>query len=205
MSSSGSSAISNPATGFVLDCDPGFAGSLLCNAPSGAVQLVEIHDSDTADMGVCLALYAVHVVDKPLNISDFVAAAVCLCGIVIAYFADTQLHDFVARNQKLNELGKPLAANLERGLWQYSRHPNYFGEQLWWWGLVLFAWNLGHGWTFIGSLINSMCLVYVTVLVEERMLKQDYRAEACKLYQKTTSAWIPWFKSSAIAVKNKST
>ncbi|GKV49425.1 hypothetical protein SLEP1_g56175 [Rubroshorea leprosula] len=156
-------------------------------------------------IGVCLPLYAVHVVDKPLNVWHFVAAAVCLCGIVIAYFADTQLHDFVTRNQKLKELGKPLAANLERGLWQYSRHPNYFGEQLWWWGLVLFAGNLGHGWTFIGSLINSMCLVYVTVLVEQRMLKQDYRAEAYRIYQKTTSAWIPWFKSSAIAVKNKST
>ncbi|GLT84884.1 hypothetical protein SLE2022_030940 [Rubroshorea leprosula] len=37
---------------FVLDCDPGFAGSLLCNSPSGAVQPVEIHDSDTADMGM---------------------------------------------------------------------------------------------------------------------------------------------------------
>ncbi|GKU98370.1 hypothetical protein SLEP1_g11382 [Rubroshorea leprosula] len=123
-------------------------------------------------IGVCLPLYAVHAVDKPLNLSDFVAAAVCLCGIVIAYFADTQLHDFVTRNQKLKEIGKPIVANLERGLWQYSRHPNYFGEQLWWWGLVLFAWNLGHGWTFIGSLINSMCLVYVTVLVEQRIPKE---------------------------------
>ncbi|GLT79865.1 hypothetical protein SLA2020_513360 [Shorea laevis] len=91
------------------------------------------------------------------------------------------------------------------GLWQYSRHPNYFGEQLWWWGLVLLAWSLGHGWTFIGSLINSMCLAYVTLLVERRMLEQDHRAEAYRLYQKTTSVWIPWFRSSAIAVKDKST
>ena len=147
----------------------------------------------------------VHSVYKPLNIWDFVSAGVCLCGIVIAYFADTQLHNFVTRNSKLKELGKPMVPNLDRGLWQFSRHPNYFGEQLWWWGLVVFAWNLGHGWTFVGALINSMCLAYVTVLVEKRMLKQECRAEAYKLYQKTTSACVPWFRSSAIAVKDKDT
>ncbi|KAK8321984.1 hypothetical protein V6Z12_A12G136500 [Gossypium hirsutum] len=156
-------------------------------------------------IGICLPLYVVHSVDKPLNLWDFVAASVCLCGIVIAYFADTQLHDFVTTNSKLKQLGKPMVPNLDQGLWRYSRHPNYFGEQLWWWGLVVFAWNLGHGWTFVGALINSMCLAYVTVLVERRMLKQEYRAEAYRLYQKTTSACVPWFKSSVIAVKDKDT
>lgn len=141
----------------------------------------------------------VHTVDKPLNPWDFAAIAVCISGIVIAYFADTQLHQFVTRNTKLKELGKPVVLNLDTGLWCYSRHPNYFGEQLWWWGLVIFAWNLGQGWTFIGSLINTLCLAYVTVLVEKRMLKQKHRAEAYRLYQKTTSVWVPWFRSSAIA------
>lgn len=156
-------------------------------------------------IGVCLPLYVVHSVDKPLNIWDIVAVLVCLSGIVIAYFADSQLHQFVSKNEKLKQLGKPVVPNLDRGLWGYSRHPNYFGEQLWWWGLVLFAWNLGHGWTFVGSLINSLCLAYVTILVEERMLKKESRAHAYRLYQKTTSVWIPWFKSSAVAEKDKST
>ncbi|KAM4094730.1 hypothetical protein ACB094_06G216100 [Castanea mollissima] len=156
-------------------------------------------------IGVCLPLYVVHSVDMPLNNWDFVAIIVCMCGVVIAYFADTQLHEFVTRNNKLKELGKPVVLNLDKGLWNYSRHPNYFGEQLWWWGLVIFAWNLGHGWAFVGALINSMCLAYVTKLVEERMLKQEYRVEAYRLYQKTTSVWIPWFKSPKIGGKDKST
>ncbi|KAK8693686.1 hypothetical protein V6N13_071258 [Hibiscus sabdariffa] len=156
-------------------------------------------------IGICLPLYVVHSVDKPLSMWDFVAVGICLCGIAIAYFADTQLHHFMTRNTKLKELGKPMVPNLDRGLWQYSRHPNYFGEQLWWWGLGVFAWNLGHGWTFMGPLINSMCLAYVTLLVEQRMLKQEYRAEAYRLYQKTTSVWVPWFRSSALAVKDKDT
>ncbi|KAE8681692.1 Purple acid phosphatase 29 isoform 1 [Hibiscus syriacus] len=89
-----------------------------------------------------------------------------------------QLHNFVTRNTKLKVLGKPMVPNLNRGLWRCSRHPNYFGEQLWWWGLAVFSWNLGHGWTYVGCLINSMCLAYVTFLVGQRMLKQEYRTEA---------------------------
>ncbi|CAN1157017.1 Uncharacterized protein C594.04c [Linum perenne] len=155
-------------------------------------------------MGITLPMYVIHSVDKPLTVVDFVAVAICLTGIVIAYFSDTQLHEFVTRNEKLSEVGKPKVANLDTGMWGYSRHPNYFGEQLWWWGLALFAWNLGHGWAFVGAMVNSLCLGYVTVLVERRMLEQEYRREAYRLYQKTTSVWIPWFKSSAIETKDKS-
>ncbi|PWA75670.1 hypothetical protein CTI12_AA240820 [Artemisia annua] len=148
-------------------------------------------------IGVCLPIYIVHVVNKPLNMWDFVAIVVCLSGIVIAYFADTQLYTFVSKNEKLKELGKPLVPNLDEGLWYYSRHPNYFGEQLWWWGLAIFAWNLGCTWAFVGALVNTLCLAYVTVLVERNMLKSEYRVEAYKMYQKRTSVWVPWFKSSS--------
>ncbi|KAJ8544842.1 hypothetical protein K7X08_017425 [Anisodus acutangulus] len=147
--------------------------------------------------GICLPMYVVHSEDKPWNIWDFIAVFICLSAIITAYYADTQLYNFVSRNQKLKELGEPMVPNLDERLWRYSRHPNYLGEQLWWWGLVLFSWNLDQAWTFVGALINSMCLAHVTVLVEKRMLKQTYRVEAYKLYQRTTSVWIPWLKSSA--------
>lgn len=153
-------------------------------------------------IGICLPLYVVHSVNRPCNIWDFLAIIVCLLGVVVAYIADTQLYNFVTTNNKLKELGKPTVPNLDKSLWRYSRHPNYFGEQLWWWGLGIFAWNLGHSWTLVGALVNSMCLAYVTVLVEKRMLKQESRAEAYRQYQKTTSVWIPWFKSHPQGKKN---
>ncbi|KAI7740415.1 hypothetical protein M8C21_017576, partial [Ambrosia artemisiifolia] len=124
--------------------------------------------------GVCLPLYIVHAVNKPLNIWDLIALVVCVCGIVYAYYADTQLHAFVSKNEKLKEEGKAMVPNLDEGLWYYSRHPNYFGEQLWWWGLAIFGWNLGGRWVFVGAFINTLCLAYVTTLVEKRMLKQEY-------------------------------
>lgn len=154
-------------------------------------------------IALSLPFYYVHTMNQPLSIWDLVAIVVCLSGIVIAYFADTQLYDFVSRNDKLKVLGKPVTPVLDSGLWYYSRHPNYFGEQLWWWGLGLFAWNLGQGWAFVGALVNTMCLAYVTTLVEDRMVKQANRAEAFRLYQKTTSVWVPWFKSSPLGEKDK--
>ncbi|XP_058105157.1 uncharacterized protein C594.04c-like [Magnolia sinica] len=155
-------------------------------------------------VGICLPMYAIHSSEKPWNAWDTIATFICASGIVIAYIADTQLFKFSQRNSTLQELGMPMVPNLDKGLWRYSRHPNYFGEQLWWWGLVIFGWNVGHGWMFSGSLINSLCLAYVTMLVEQRMLKQENRAEAYKQYQKTTSVWVPWFKSSPRVTKDKS-
>lgn len=156
-------------------------------------------------IGICLPMYAIHSSNQPWGIWDLVATAACIAGIVIAHFADTQLHKFVTRNEKLKQLGEPTVPTLEDGLWRYSRHPNYFGEQLWWWGLYLFAWNLGQQWMFVGPLVNSLCLGYVTVLVERRMLKQEHRAEAYKLYQKRTSVWIPWFRKAVPESKLKET
>lgn len=155
-------------------------------------------------IGVCLPMYAVHSSKNQWSAWDTLATMVCISGIAIAYFADTQLFNFVESNKKLKKIGEPTVPNLDMGLWRYSRHPNYFGEQLWWWGLVIFGWNVEQGWTFIGSLVNSMCLAYVTILVEQRMLKQENRAEAYRLYQKTTSVWIPWFKSTPRGEKERS-
>ncbi|XP_057811977.1 uncharacterized protein C594.04c-like [Salvia miltiorrhiza] len=155
-------------------------------------------------IGICLPLYVVHTKDRRINAWDVAAAVVCLTGITVAYFADTQLHNFVSRNERRKEAGQALVPNLDEGVWRYSRHPNYFGEQLWWWGLAIFAWNLDCGWSFNGALVNSLCLAYVTLLVEERMLKQEYRAQAYKKYQETTSVWIPWFKTSRVG-KHKGT
>ncbi|KAL1561105.1 hypothetical protein AAHA92_03851 [Salvia divinorum] len=156
-------------------------------------------------MAVTMPFYVIHSNQKQLSIWDAVAAATCLAGVTIAYFADTQIHSFVGRNERLEKGGEALVQVLDEGLWRYSRHPNYFGEQLWWSGVGLFAWNLDYSWWFIGPLVNSVCLGIVTILVEERMSKQEYRAKAYKEYQETTSFWVPWFKTSLVGKQKKET
>jgi steroid 5-alpha reductase family enzyme len=80
------------------------------------------------------------------------------------------------------------------GLWRFSRHPNYFFEWLQWWGYV--AMGLGvPGWplTWIGPLAMGYALLYVTgiPLAEEQALAR--RGEEYRQYQRTTSAFVPWF------------
>ena len=145
-------------------------------------------------MAICMPLYAIHRNVKGVNIWDVVAALVCLAGLTIAYFADTQMHRFVRRNEELQKEGKERVAILEQGLWRYSRHPNYAGEQLWWCGIAIFGWNVEYDWWFVGPMANGVCLGIVTLLVEQRMLKEEFRAEAYRNYQKTTSLWLPCFR-----------
>jgi len=130
------------------------------------------------------------------DVWDAMIVALCLAGILIAYFADTQLHAFMAANEKLEKQGKPKVLILNTGLWYYSRHPNYFGEQLWWWGLSLFSIRMGQWYMAAGTLINSLVLATVTVMVEQRMLDKPARKQAFLNYKRTTSVLIPWFKGS---------
>lgn len=78
------------------------------------------------------------------------------------------------------------------GLWRYSRHPNYFGESLMWWGVYCIALSLPYGWTAIITPITiTVLLVFVTGIpwIEKTMIgNAEY-----KEYQRTTSKFIPWF------------
>ena len=52
--------------------------------------------------------------------------------------------------------------NNAAGLWHYSRHPNHVGEQLFWWGISLFAVSSHAYWTLLGPLFNTICMVRPT-------------------------------------------
>jgi len=80
-------------------------------------------------------LYA-PVEDKTLNWLDYVGLAIWFMGFLIEYFADKQLKDHLANPRP--GTGK----FIKSGLWRYSRHPNYFGEVVMWWGLYLVACNV---------------------------------------------------------------
>jgi steroid 5-alpha reductase family enzyme len=77
-----------------------------------------------------------------------------------------------------------------RGLWRFSRHPNYFFEWLHWWAYVL----IGHAapLTLLGPVVMFVFLFRVTGIpyTERQALKS--RGEAYREYQRTTSAFVPW-------------
>ena len=82
----------------------------------------------------------------------------------------------------------------ERGLWRYSRHPNYFFEWLHWWAYVLLSW--GSLWLVAFALIGPLAMYYFIVWVtgipptERQALRS--RGEAYRRYQARTSPFIPW-------------
>eukprot|EP00735_Rhodelphis_limneticus_P011110 TRINITY_DN4169_c0_g1::TRINITY_DN4169_c0_g1_i1::g.2153::m.2153 TRINITY_DN4169_c0_g1::TRINITY_DN4169_c0_g1_i1::g.2153 ORF type:complete len:326 (-),score=39.16,sp/O74507/YJD4_SCHPO/23.21/7e-07,DUF1295/PF06966.7/3.8e-58,PEMT/PF04191.8/1.8e+03,PEMT/PF04191.8/2e+03,PEMT/PF04191.8/1.1e-05,Steroid_dh/PF02544.11/1.7e+03,Steroid_dh/PF02544.11/0.0023,ICMT/PF04140.9/0.03 TRINITY_DN4169_c0_g1_i1:302-1279(-) len=155
-------------------------------------------------VGITLPVLAVHQSNQPWGLLDTVATVLCLAGITIAYFADTQLRNFMVENQRRRDSCEAPILVLNSGLWYYSRHPNYFGEQLWWWGLAVFAHSLGHTWMFVGPFVNTLCLLHVGTMVEARMLARGNRAKAYQQYRETTSYQVPFFKFSAPESKKRS-
>lgn len=125
---------------------------------------------------------------EPLSVLDVVAFFCCAAGISIAHIADAQLFAYMAKGAN-----KPLL--FDDGLWRYSRHPNHFGEQLWWIGLALFGVSATGGavWPLLGVLYNHPIDILATLpLIEERMLKRPERHHLYKAYQARTSLVVLW-------------
>lgn len=81
-------------------------------------------------------------------------------------------------------------AVLDSGLWRYTRHPNYFGEALLWWGIYLLALSAGAWWAFIGPLLLTFLLLRVSGVA---LLEKDIseRRPAYRDYVRRTNAFFP--------------
>ena len=127
----------------------------------------------------------------PFNYIDTFATLVIFFAIVIELVADEQLRNFRKRPEF-----KP-GSIIEKGLWKYSRHPNYFGEISFWIGLSLFGLNFNLNefwWTFAGALSMILLFTFVSIpMMEKRSLE---RRSGYKEYSQRVSVLIPWFHKS---------
>jgi len=144
-------------------------------------------------MGLVLPLWAIHHTAVPVGPMDALLGLLMALGIVIAHLGDTQLHLFMKANAERVRRGDDRVLVLDTGIWRYSRHPNYFGEQLFWWALAGFGLVTGHPWVVVGTLINSVVMFVVTLMTEKRMVARGERAAAYQAYRRRTSMWVPWF------------
>lgn len=115
----------------------------------------------------CLPLYYGMKESFDLNWLGILGILVTLAAIVIAYVADEQMRSF--RKDASNK-GK----NMNSGLWKHSRHPNYFGEILTWWGIYFVALNAGfdYWWTGVGALAITIMFVFISIpMMDKRSLK----------------------------------
>ena len=143
-------------------------------------------------VGLTLPFWAISFCPQPLVLLDLIAFGFALGGIAIAGAADTQLYRFMRANTERLARGEPKVWLLETGIWRYSRHPNYFGEQLFWWSIAAFGMVCGEPWVVIGTAFNSCALAAVTVMNERKMAGVPERSGLFADYRRRTSVWLPW-------------
>jgi steroid 5-alpha reductase family enzyme len=120
-----------------------------------------------------------------LNWVDGLGALLWLCGILFEAVGDAQLARFKADPANRLEV-------MDRGLWRYTRHPNYFGDALLWWGLFVIAAQTEHGlWALASPLIMTFLLTRISGVP---MLERDMarRKPSYADYIERTSAFFPW-------------
>jgi steroid 5-alpha reductase family enzyme len=117
--------------------------------------------------------------------SWFVGFLVWCVGFFFEAVGDAQLARF---KRDTGNRGKIM----DKGLWRYSRHPNYFGEALMWWGIFLVALEVPYGWMTVASpVLITFLLVRVSGIP---LLEKKYAGNAdFQAYARRTSAFVPWF------------
>ncbi len=122
---------------------------------------------------------------------EYVGVAIWLVAIAGEAIADAQLAAFKRDPSSNGQV-------CQRGLWKYSRHPNYFFEWLVWLAWAVFAIASPYGWlAIICPLLMFYFLFRVTGIPATEAQALRSKGDAYRRYQQTTSAFVPWFRKSA--------
>jgi steroid 5-alpha reductase family enzyme len=123
---------------------------------------------------------------ETLDWLDVVAALVWLLGFVFEAGGDWQLSRFLADPDNRGKV-------MDRGLWRYTRHPNYFGDTVVWWSFFLFALATGAWWAALGSALMTFLIVKVSgvALTDSGMSSGGSKREGYDEYVRRTNAFIP--------------
>src|SRR5687768_12259669 len=114
----------------------------------------------------------------------WIGAGVASFGILFEALADAQLRMFM--KEPANE-----GRVMDRGLWRYSRHPNYFGEVCVWWGIYVVALETGSAWwTAIGPALLTFLLLRVSGVAQTEKTITSRRPGYAD-YVRRTSAFVP--------------
>lgn len=124
-------------------------------------------------------------INSSLTLLDGMAIGIVLAGVIGETIADLQLYRFKARHK---------GGVCTIGLWNYSRHPNYFFDWLTWLGFTLFAFQSHKGaFGMVSLLVLYLIFTRITGPLTERGSVQS-RGQQYLDYQKETSMFFPWFK-----------
>lgn len=146
------------------------------------VNFVGIHMVPTLVVYGCVlpAVYAI-ITGLTVTVGSVLFLSVSLVAIIIQGTADIQMHKFRKNRDSVF---------IRRGLWKYSRHPNYLGEITMWWGVALavVCANPSVWYLLAGALANTVLFICVSIpLAEGKQSKKEGYSE----YKKQTRALLP--------------
>jgi steroid 5-alpha reductase family enzyme len=128
---------------------------------------------------------------SPFGAVDVLGIAIWCLAIAGETIADRQLDRF---RKDPNNQGRVC----RRGLWRYSRHPNYFFEWLHWWSYFAMSVTYPWGWiSILGPLVMWFLITRVTGIPPTEAQSIRSRGDEYREYQRTTSAFFPWFPKSS--------
>ena len=119
---------------------------------------------------------------------DYVGVVVWAVGFLILLIADSQVTAWKGKRER-GETGEERLC--KTGLWAWSRHPNYFGEAILWWGIYLISIGVDGGWTtFFSPIILFLLLRYVSGVPTVENLYAD--SQEFIIWKEKTSTFILW-------------
>lgn len=129
-------------------------------------------------------LIAAEAAPAPVSALSMAGVLLWLIGFFFEAVGDYQLSVFVKNKSHKDDI-------MQTGLWRYTRHPNYFGEVLLWWGLFLVVLPAQHG---ILGIISPVTITFLLLYVSGiPMLEAKYADNPqFQEYKKRTSAFFPW-------------
>jgi steroid 5-alpha reductase family enzyme len=134
----------------------------------------------------CLSLVPALVSgSRGIGVLDVLALLVTAAAILVEAGADRQLRRFLSSPRTPGQI-------LDTGLWALSRHPNYFGEVLFWWGVWLFGFaaDPSRWWTVVGPVgITALFLGISVPMMDKRMLSRHPHYEE---HMSRRSGFVPW-------------
>lgn len=121
----------------------------------------------------------------PLGPFDYLGILLWLIGFFFETTGDLQLAHFKSDSANKGKV-------MDKGLWRYTRHPNYFGDSAVWWGFGLLCIAAGSYLPVLGSVLMTFIIIKISgVGLLEKSLKN--KKPGYREYIEKTSAFLPWF------------
>lgn len=121
------------------------------------------------------------------NFLNLIGVLIMFIGVLLEFFADRNMHEFKRIRTDRSQI-------INVGLWKYSRHPNYLGEILFWYGVAftLIFPSVSYWYLILGALLNTALFLFISIPLAENHMK-TYKP-GFEEYKKRTRMLLPFKK-----------